>query len=173
MKALTVDLFFNEKNFLLEHTRKYTFRFGDKKVIFSKQAHEPEIHVYFKALAFALYHKKYPTLRVEAKLEDRFQPDLNASGYDGTMLLWVECGNVSMDKVEKLFKKYRQARFVFVKESHDLIIFKKQLEKRTKDMVSLPSIEIVIYPEHFADWWVSEEGDVFVPKDEVTIIPWE
>jgi len=26
------------------------------------------------------------------------------------------------------------------------------------------------YPEHFADWWVSEEGDVFIPKEEVTIL---
>ncbi len=75
-----------------------------------------------------------------------------------------------MDKVEKLFKKYRQARFVFVQDPKDLATFQKHLDKCTKDMRSLPPIDIVLYPEHFADWWVSEEGDVFIPKEEVTIL---
>ena len=105
---------------MLEHTRKYTFRFGKKKIVFNKASHETELHVYAKALVYALYHKRYPTLRVEAKVDERYQPDLNALDYDGAMLFWAECGNVSMNKVEKLFKKYRQSHFVFVQEEHDL-----------------------------------------------------
>ena len=157
---------------MLEHSRKFTFRFGTRKVVFNKGPQEPEFNLYAKALAFALYHKQYRSLRVEAKVDERFQPDLSASGYDGTMLLWVECGNVSMNKVEKLFKKYRKALFVFVKEAKDLPAFEKIFAKSTKDMRSLPPVDIVIYPEHFAEWWVSEEGDVFIPKEEVNIIRW-
>lgn len=157
---------------MLEHSRKFTFRFGDTKIVFNKAAHEPLVHVYCKALAFEIFHKQYPTIRVEAKVDERFQPDLSAIGYDGTMLFWAECGNVSMDKVEKLFKKYRQAHFVFIKEEQDLANFEKQLTKRAKDMITLPLIEIVIYPPHFSDWWVSEEGDVFIPKEEINVIRW-
>lgn len=125
--------------------------------------------VYAKALAYELYHRQYRSMRVEAKVDERFQPDLSATSYDGTMVFWAECGNVSIDKIEKLFKKYRQAHFVFVKEEKDVPVFEKQLEKRTKDIPSLPLIDIVIYPPQFKEWWISEEGDVFLPREEVTI----
>lgn len=157
---------------MVEHNRKYTFRFKDKRIVFNKQAHESEFHPFAKALVYALYHKEYRTIRAEAKLEDRFQPDLSAAGYDGTMLLWAEVGNVSVTKIGKLFKKYRRARFVFVKEEKDIAIFQKHLDKMAADMRSLPPVDIVVYPEHFHEWNVSEEGDVFIRKEDVTIIPW-
>ncbi len=157
---------------MVEHSRKYTFRFKDKKIIFNKLAHESEFQVYAKALAFALYHKQYPTIRVEVKMDDRFQPDLSAEGYDGTMLFWAEVGKVSIDKIEKLFRKYRQAHFVFVKEERDIPVFEMHMQKRFRDTVRLPLVDIVVYPEHFQDWYVSEEGDVFVPKEDVRIIRW-
>lgn len=155
-----------------EHSRKYTFRFGKTKIVFAKMSYESEFHVHAKALVYALYHKRYPTIRVEAKLEGRFQPDLSAEDYDGTMLFWAECGNVSMTKVEKLFKKYRQAHFLFVKEQRDIPLFEKQLAKTTKDSKSLPLVDIMVYPEHFQEWNVSEEGDVYVNRDDVTVISW-
>lgn len=159
-------------NGLPDHNRKYTFRFGKTKMVFAKMSFETEFHVYSKALVYALYHKRYPTIKVEAKLEGRFQPDLSAEDYDGTMLFWAECGNVSMTKVEKLFKKYRKAHFLFVKEANDIPLFEKQMAKMTKDFKSLPLVDIIAYPEHFQEWNVSEEGDVYINKDDVTMISW-
>ena len=155
-----------------EHNRKYIFRFKDKKIVFNKLAHESEFHPFAKALAYALYHKDYPTIRAEAKLDDRFQPDLNAAGYDGAMLFWAEVGKVSLTKIEKLFKKYRQAHFVFVREEKDVETFTRQLDKMAKGMASLPWVDVVVYPEHFQEWNVSDEGDVFIRKEDVTIISW-
>ena len=157
-----------------QQNRKYTFRFGDKKIVFNKAHFEPEAQFFSKVLAYAIYHKQYPTIRVEPQMgeRDRFQPDLNAASYDGTMLLWIECGTVSMSKVEKLFKKYRQTHFVFVKERKDIEVFQKNLGRYTKDARSLPLVDILVYPEKFAEWWVSEEGDVFIPPPEVEIIRW-
>ena len=157
---------------MVEHNRKYAFRFKDKRIVFNKLAHEPVFQPFAKALIYALYHKEYPTLRVEAKLDDRFQPDLSASGYDGKIVFWAECGKASLNKIEKVFKKYRRAHFIFVKEEKDLGVFEKQLEKIAKEIHTLPLIEIVIYPQHFEEWWVSEEGDVFIRKEDVTIIRW-
>src|SRR3989338_3634519 len=127
---------------MLEHNRKYIFRFKDKRMVFSRLAHEAAFHPFAKALVYALYHKEYPTLRAEAKLEDRFQPDLNAFSYDGTMVFWAEVGNVSIHKIEKLFKKYRQAHFVFVKEEKEVDAFKKQRDKMAKDMRTRPLVDI-------------------------------
>jgi hypothetical protein len=135
-------------------------------------SYESEFHVYAKALVYALYHKRYPTIKVEVKLEGRFQPDLNAEDYDGTMIFWAECGNVSINKVEKIFKKYRKAHFLFVKEASDIPLFEKQLAKMAKDFKSLPLVDILIFPEHFQEWNVSEEGDVYVNRDDVTVISW-
>ena len=155
-----------------EQSHKFTFRFKDKKVVFNKAPSDPDFYPFAKALAYALYHKKYPTIRVEAKVDERFQPDLNAFSYDGTMIFWAEVGSVSINKIEKLFKKYRQTHFVFVKEEKDVANFTKQLDKLAKDASALPLVDIVVYPEHFAEWNVSEEGDVFVDKKDVTIISW-
>ena len=156
-----------------EHAGKHTVRFKDKKIVFAQGAHEPVLHVYSKVLVYALYHKDYRTLRVEAKVDGRFQPDLSAQDYDGTMLFWAECGNVSLNKVEKLFKKYPRAHFVFVKEGGRATLFEDQLARQTKDMVRTPVVDIVIYPEHFHEWNVSPEGDVYIRKDDVTINRWE
>ena len=155
-----------------EQSHKFTFRFKDKKVVFNKAPSDPDFYPFAKALAYALYHKKYHTIRVEAKVDERFQPDLSALSYDGTMVFWAEVGNVSGNKIEKLFKKYRQAHFVFVKEEKDVANFKRQLDKIGADARTLPLVDIVVYPEHFAEWNVSEEGDVFVDKKDVTIICW-
>jgi hypothetical protein len=157
---------------MLENTRKYTFRFGKIKIIFNKSAHETEFHPYARALVFALYHKQYPTIRVEAKVDDRFQPDLTAIDYDGTMIFWAECGSVSLTKIEKLFKKYRKAHYVFVREKKDIEAFVRNLDRMAKGMLSLPLVDIVVYPEHFQEWNVSEEGDVYVNKDDVEVIGW-
>jgi hypothetical protein len=158
---------------MLEHARKYNFRFGDRKIVISQAVHDSQWQVYAKAFAFALYHKKYPTIQIEAKVDERFQPDLSAAGLDGSSLVfWCECGNVSMAKVEKLFKKYRNAHFVFVKEEKDLPLFEKNLKRYTKDMPRLPVVDIALYPPHFHEWWVSSEGDVFLPPDEVNVIHW-
>ncbi|MDP2653072.1 MAG: YaeQ family protein [Candidatus Omnitrophota bacterium] len=155
-----------------EHNKKYTFRFKNTKIVIGKTSHETEFQVFAKALVFALYHKEYPTLRVEAKVDERFQPDLSANAYDGTMVFWAECGNVSMNKVEKLFKKYRKAHYVFVKEQRDVPTFEKHMEKVAKEMHTLPVVDIVIYPEHFHEWNVSEEGDVYIRREDVDIIRW-
>jgi hypothetical protein len=157
---------------MLDHTRKFTFRFGKTKIVFSKDSHETEFHVYARALVFALYYKQYPTLKVGAKFDGRFQPDLAAIDYDGTIIFWAECGNVSLNKIEKLFKKYRQAHYVFVKPKNDLATFQRHLDKVAKDIVSLPLVDIVIYPEHFHEWNVSDEGDVYIRKDDVEMISW-
>ena len=157
---------------VLDHNKKYTFRFGSKKIVFSKSPHETDFHVYARALLYGLFHKRYPTIRVEARVDERFQPDLSAEDYDGTMLFWAEVGNVSINKIEKLFKKYRRAHFVFIKEERDLATFQKHLERMTKGMRSLPLVDIVVYPPQFQEWWVSEEGDVFISKDDITVIHW-
>ena len=157
---------------MVEHNTKYTFRFKDKKIVFGKMAQDTEQSVYAKALVYALYYKEYPTIRVEAKIDERFQPDLCAVGYDGTMLFWAECGNVSFSKIEKLFKKYRKAHYVFVKEEKEIPTFEKNLKRYLKDVHTLPLVDIVVYPENFKEWWVSEEGDVFIRKDDVNIIHW-
>ena len=88
------------------------------------------------------------------------------------MLFWAEVGTVSLSKIEKLFKKYRQAHFVFVKEEKDVAAFTKNLDRMAKDIHTLPLVEIVVYPETFQQWNVSEDGDVFIRKDDVNIITW-
>lgn len=159
---------------MVQTNKKYTFAFGDRKIVVNRLAHESEFHPYAKALVFALYHKQYRSLRLEPQLpEERFQPDLCAFDVDGTtMLFWSEVGNVSVAKIEKLFKKYRRAHFVFAKEEQDVATFQRHLEKIEKAMHSFPLLDIVVYPPQFPEWNVSPEGDVFIRKEDVQIIRW-
>ncbi len=59
-----------------------------------------------------------------------------------------------------------------MKEAKDVETFTKQLDRLAKDAITLPLVEIVVYPEHFQEWNVSEEGDVFIRREDVNIIAW-
>ncbi|MFZ2643647.1 MAG: YaeQ family protein [Verrucomicrobiia bacterium] len=105
---------------------KLTFALGSdeksrklpSKIVISQSQNETLDHVLLKALAFVIFHSD--RLRLEVDLEMPgvpFVPDLVALALDGRPELWIECGEVSLHKLEKLTLKLGDADIWIVKKS--------------------------------------------------------
>mgnify|MGYP003954537065 CR=1 FL=1 len=94
-----------------------------------------------KVLAFALYFD--PKLVVEPTFEDEYKPDLLIRADDYRPELWVECGAVSVRKLDKISFRYYTSRFAVVKQQQRLA----ELLSGRNDVVAVISgdtIQVVI-----------------------------
>ncbi len=103
---LTVDLSVNDYDREL---------FAERKLVFEQREGEGLVHVMLKVLALALHYD--PKLVVEPSFEDEYKPDLLLRADDYRPALWIECGQVSTRKLDKITFRYNTSRFVVVKQT--------------------------------------------------------
>jgi uncharacterized protein YaeQ len=88
------------------------------KIIIGQQETETERHVLLKFLAFVLFFRDQ--IQIEPRLHDDnipFVPDLIAFDYTLRPTLWVECGECSVDKLDRLAVKVPEAEIWVVKRT--------------------------------------------------------
>jgi uncharacterized protein YaeQ len=88
------------------------------RVFIGRKETETTKHVLLKFLGFVLFHRE--RLQIEAELHDDnnpFTPDLVQLDYTLRPCLWVECGEVSVAKLDKLAVKAPEAEIWVVKRS--------------------------------------------------------
>lgn len=94
---------------------------GHRKLILAAKPEEPPAHLALKLAAFVLCWAENPIVDPSAKhpalLNQEFRPDLMALDDGGGVALWVECGPTSLNKLEKLPRRFPHARFLVLKES--------------------------------------------------------
>lgn len=88
-------------------------------------------HILMKALGFAMFSRKYPTLEIEVKVGLRYKPDLIAQNAAGAFLFWGECGANSLRKTTWLLKHTRVERLVLFKIGQN----PEQLIKQLRDEI--------------------------------------
>src|SRR5262245_4014850 len=107
-------------------TAKYSFRLTSQdkrralpgKIILSQDANETVTHVMLKLLAFVLFYRE--RFQIEGHLHNDnipFSPDLVQLDYELRPKLWVECGECSINKLDKLAVKVPEAEIWIVKPS--------------------------------------------------------
>jgi hypothetical protein len=105
---------------------KYSFRLESKerrhelpgKIIVGQEETETINHVMLKLLAYVLFYRE--RLQVEVNLHQDsipFKPDLVQLDYELRPKLWVECGECSVAKLDKLAVKVPEAEIWVVKKS--------------------------------------------------------
>lgn len=113
---------------------KFTFelhtpKIAHEKIILVKDMMELRNHVVLKLLAYCLYYT--PELKVEVSAEMHYKPDLMVQGDHGVPQVWIDCGQVTLRKVESLAQKLRTTKVIFLKETkRELESFKKLVEKK-------------------------------------------
>lgn len=99
------------------------------KIVTGQIEYETLEHVLLKFLAWCIFY--HPQLAIEKKIDDLFEPDLVLQGYDGTVHLWIECGKVSLHKLNKLTKRYPTARiYVLLAGERDARMMEMQIKKK-------------------------------------------
>ncbi|MEW6777809.1 MAG: YaeQ family protein, partial [Bdellovibrionota bacterium] len=128
----------------LQQNYKSVFR---KKVVLGRTEYETDEHVLLKLLAWLLFF--HPRIVIEKKMEGDFEPDLILEDYDGTVKLWIECGRVSVNKLDKLTRRYPDARlYVLLASERDIPMMVKNIEKKVE---RLSRIRLVAFKEKVVD----------------------
>ncbi|MBE7490384.1 MAG: YaeQ family protein [Planctomycetes bacterium] len=106
MARLNVDLSVNDYDRGLFETRK---------LVLELRENEGMRHLVLKILAMALYFDR--KLQVEPGMdeEERYEPDLLLRGDDHRPLLWVECGQCRVQKLDKITFRHYDARVIMMK----------------------------------------------------------
>jgi uncharacterized protein YaeQ len=94
---------------------------GHRRLVIVPRKEETMEHVALRLSAFLLFWDLDPkyelSLKHPALSQQEFRPDLVALNVAGEIALWVECGNVSLHKLNKLTRRYPQARLAVLKTS--------------------------------------------------------
>lgn len=103
-----------------------------KKIILVKNDSESRDHVVMKLLAYVLFY--HSRLKVEPTLPNmHYKPDLAIENENALPDIWIDCGYVSLKKVETLSKKLRSTRFVLMKKSEsELKRFRAMVDKKVE-----------------------------------------
>jgi len=133
-------------------TAKYSFRLQSQdkkralpsKIILAQDGIETVAHVVLKLLAFVLFHRERMQLGGDLHNDSiPFTPDLVQLDYELRPKLWVECGECSLNKLNKLAVKVPEAEIWIVKPSlaaaQDLIqaMAKRELRRDRYNVIGL------------------------------------
>lgn len=124
-----------------------------KKMIFVKADGERREHVVLKLLAYMLFYD--PELKVEVDIGMHYKPDLVLlPPGEQVPSIWIDCGQVTMLKVQSLARKLKRSRIIFMKETdRELHQFKKLIDRKVEDE---SRIECVAFDDGFVSGIAAE-----------------
>ena len=149
------------------HKRMYHAH--DRKMILVKGLNESSEHVLMKAFLWALYLPDYPTLTVEIRIGDRYKPDVVALDEAGKPLFWGEAGQVSMEKVRALAKRYRSTHFAIAKWHTRLDPVEALVSEALQGIKRTAPFELMSFPADSAERFLDDEGHLQISRADLEI----
>ena len=138
---------------------KYTFnlqvsdnkREHTEKLIMGAFENESGSHIALKLIAYLMFIEKRPNIDVDAGWH--FVPDLIARDESGEIILWVDCGRLSMKKVDTIATKVRSHIdfFVFRKTEREMNQFYIAIKDKVKHLQNVKCVS-------FDDGFIEELG---------------
>lgn len=131
------------------------------KVILAAKPEEKADHLALKLAAFAMFLDKEPIVEPSSDhpaLGDLdLRPDVCALDISGQISLWIECGEVSINKVDKVNRRLPQVRLVVLKKSmHEATRLRETLNEQVRNP---EKIEIWTWPEGTFKTWLQAMED--------------
>lgn len=101
-----------------------------RKIVLGRTEYESDEHVLLKFMAWCLFW--HPRLAIEKKaVDERYEPDLVLENLDGTVRAWIECGRLSIQKLDKLTRRHPDARiYVLLPRPKDARLMIRQVQKK-------------------------------------------
>jgi len=119
-----------------------------EKLVIAAFDNETGGHVALKLLAYLMFNEQHP--RIDEDAGWQFTPDLIARDQSGAITLWVDCGRVSMKKVDTIATKVRDHIdfFVFRKTQREMEQFYQAIKDKTKH---LQNVRCISFDDEFVD----------------------
>lgn len=147
--------------------RKWTFRAYGKQVVFIKRSNERSTHVLMKAFLWALYTPLYPNLTVEVRVGDRYKPDVVALDEDGRPLFWGEAGQVGLEKIRSLLRRYRDTHFAIAKWETQLDPYVELVHDALEGLRRSAPVDLLCFPGDSAERFIDERGNIKLSLSEL------
>ena len=136
---------------------------GDqRKIVMACRPEETRDHLALRLSAFLFFWSYDPktelSLKHPALAGQEFFPDLVALNEAGEIGLWVECGNVTLNKLDKLIRRYPHARLAVLKATE---AEGRRLRRDLSDSVNRHgNVEIFAWPADPFRLWSQALADV-------------
>ena len=152
---------------LLGLKRKWTFRAHGQQLVVVKNNLEKASHVYMKAFLWALYQPLFPGLVIEQSLGLRYKPDVVAVDRQGVPLFWAEAGQVTLEKLGKLFKRFPGTHFAVAKWA-SAPQWGLHLERLIGPLKRRAPIDFLIFPKESLSW-IDDSGTIGASLEDVLV----
>jgi len=154
----------------LDLARKWTFRAHGRQMVFIKKSKESTIHVWSKALIWALYLPEYPHLSVEPRMNLRYKPDLIQLDDQEKPAFWGEAGQVSQRKIRWLVQKFRTTHIVFAKWHTRLLPLQNMIAKASEGVKRAAPIDLIGLPADGIEDFIDANGRIKIRFEDATQI---
>ncbi len=136
-----------------------------RRVLLVAKEEETLEHVGLRLAAAVLFFDGEPALEVgpsDPLLADiGFTPDLLVPDGAGGVSVWIECGNVAVNKLTKVARRIKGGRLVILKEDEDS--GRRQREMVKKEIPRADNIEVLAFPrQDFARWTAALKESTYV-----------
>ena len=148
--------------------RKLTFRAHGRTLVLVKRANEKLEHRLMMALLWALYLPRYPELRVDVPIGARYRPDLVQLDSSGQPIFWGECGEVGLEKLQVLCKRYRDTHLVFAKWAINLQPFAGLIDQALREVRRSAPVELIGFDDGAARF-ANATGEVQIDFADVEV----
>ena len=114
---------------------KYTFNIHAEcippKLVLVQAKGESEAHIILKLLSYLMFYRQ--GIKIEHRVEQHFKPDLVVEGDNFQPVLWVDCGNTAIRKLDKVATKNHNCEIYIIKENNrQLDAYYQKAQKRVK-----------------------------------------
>lgn len=130
---------------------------SSRKLILVPDLNETPEHLALKLSAYVLFWDEQPIVEASSRHPalqgQEFVPDLMALEEDGSIGLWVECGQVTLHKLEKLTRRLPVSRIVVMTSSERSALRLRQDLRERLDRQE--KVEILAWPSHEFKAWLA------------------
>ncbi len=151
--------------------RKLSFRAHGRTLVLVKHEHEKIQHRLMMALLWSLYLPRYPDLRIDVSIGQRYRPDLVQLGPDGRPVFWGEAGEVGLEKLRFLCSRERETHLVFAKWQTNLDPFAGLIERALKGTRRSAPVELIGFGSD-AEEFINSTGDISLSFADVERRSW-
>lgn len=148
--------------------RKWTFRAHGRQVVVVKRSNERAAHVLMKVFLWALYLPIYPTATVEVRIGDRYKPDVVALDETERVLFWGEAGQVGLNKIHSLGKRYRSTHLAIAKWGMSLPPLIAHVTEALEGIERSAPFDLLSFPADSAERFIDERGLIALTHEDVT-----
>jgi hypothetical protein len=146
----------------LKLRRKWTFRTQGKQIVLVKKHYEKSVHVLMKGFIWALYIPHYPNVTVELGVGDRYKPDVVAIDQQGMVEFWGEAGQISVEKIHSLLRRYRSTHFAIAKWRSSLNPLIDVVKAGLEGLKRSSPVDLINFQEKDVERFINEKGNITI-----------